>query len=132
MQRTLLLITLLLFTVTACQKRTCPQTDTYNGLYNAITCDYKSQTLNLEQSLSDHELNNIASQKKKHNLENKIYLQENELTEQKEQVKNKKLLLKNVKKEVDNINTNKQTKEILETLNLQIKNMHNALKEEKY
>lgn len=127
MKKILIFSTVLLFTFIACQKRACHQTQTYNGLYNAITCDYKSQTFNLEQNLSSHEVIIVELQKKKNSLESKIYLQEDQLNYQKEQLKDKELLLKEIKKEVDNINTKAQTKEVLENLNLQIKNMHQAL-----
>jgi len=129
MHKILLLTTALLLSFVACQKRACPQTESYNGLHNALICDYKSQTFNLEQNLSQHNSKTIDLQKRRNKLENEVYTQENQLDYQKEQIKNKELLLSDVKRSIEHINSETKIKEILENLNLQIKNMHKTLKE---
>ena len=132
MHKNITLTILLLSTFVACQKRTCPQSETYNGLYNAITCDYKSQIFNLEQNLSNAESMTIELQKKKNNIEKNVHIQENQLTQQKQKINDEALLLSDIEKEVDSIKTGTQAKEVLENLNVQIKSMHKTLKEEKY
>ena len=129
MYKTLFLSTTLLLSFTACQKRACPQTESYNGLYNALTCDYQSEIFNLEENLSEYNSKTTALQTGRNKLENEIYSQETQLNYQKEQIKSKELILNEVQKEVTQIDDETKTKEILENLNLQIKNMRKAIKD---
>jgi len=43
---------IMLITVTACQKRPCQSKEAYNGVYNAMTCDYKTRIEKLENTLA--------------------------------------------------------------------------------
>ena len=129
MYKTLFLSTTLLLSFTACQKRACPQTESYNGLYNALTCDYQSEIFNLEENLSEYNSKTTALQTGRNKLENEIHSQETQLNYQKEQIKSKELILNEVQKEVTQIDDETKTKEILENLNLQIKNMRKAIKD---
>jgi len=113
---------ILLFLFNGCTNKNCSNVNAYNGLYNALTCDYKTHIVNLKENTSTEEINKEQSADSYQALIDKIAHKENELKIKKKNLQEKENLIVEIEDKLDNIKIKENTKPLLEKIEQHIVN----------
>jgi len=118
---TTLSISILFFT--SCNKKECFSKNSYNGLYNALTCDYEARLNSIINSISDEKLKNIELFTAYQELIAKVTNKEQELSEYKQNIQNTDNLIKEIELEIENMDTKQDTQGLLKKIRYQVISM---------
>lgn len=111
------------FFLTACNKKVCLSENPYNGLYNALTCDYEARIDSIDQNTSEEQLKNLELFKAYQELLAKVSNKEKELSAYKQSIKNTEKLIKEIEFEIENMDTKQNTQNILQKIRYQVISM---------
>ena len=119
-------ISILFFT--SCSNKEClSQQNPYNGLYNALTCDYEARLNSITNSTSDEKLKNIELFTAYQELVAKVTNKEQELAEYKQNIQNTDYLIKKIELEIENMDTKQDTQGLLKKIRYQVISMKNNI-----
>ena len=123
-----LLLTLLL---NGCHQRKCLDKNAYNGIYNALTCDYEGQIEELEGNITQHELKKNEEQKTYLELLDEVNQQEKEVEEYKSTIQELDTLINEIDNNLNNINTNQEVESLLHQIKSRVVKMKKKLNKER-
>lgn len=106
-----LITSLLLFS--GCHKRECLSNDAYNGLYNALTCNYEERINSLSSNISKEELQNRRLFTAYQELIAEVTNKEAQLARYKQTIQNSDKLLQEITYALNQIDTKQNTKNLL-------------------
>ena len=113
------LILSLLF-LTGCHKRECLTNDAYNGLYNALTCDYESRLITLDNRISEKALNNLQLFTAYQELVAKVSQKEKELVQYQRNIQETDAMLNEIEQNLEKMNTKHEATKLLSKIRYQV------------
>ena len=107
----------------SCQKKPCLDKNAYNGIYNAMTCDYKSRITQLEETLAMEKLRQTEQFQTYEALHTKVNNKEIELRQYEVDNDALKVFIDEVQNDLDKLKTNPTLTPLLKEIKTQIVKM---------
>jgi len=118
-----ILIFMLMFT--ACANKKCETADAYNGLYNALTCDYEAHIETLNTNVN--KLDTVAQFNAYQELLAKVNHKENELALYKQKIAETDALYDEIEANIEKMDTKLHTKKLLKRIKSQVISMRDNI-----
>ena len=112
----------------SCNRKECLSKSAYNGLYNALTCDYQSRINSMRTHTSDEKLKNVELFTAYQELLAKVTHKEEELSKYKQNIQNTDDLIKEIELEIKQMKTKHNTKGLLKKIRYQVISMKENIK----
>jgi len=128
MKKYLLILTTTLLIFEGCNKRACLSQNSYNGIYNALTCNYQSRIDNLEESISNEELIKAKQFMEYQELLAEVNNREKEIVEYKSNIKIVEKLIEEIEINLNSLDTKDDVQPILYKIRYQVISMRNKMK----
>jgi len=122
------ILTISILSLNACNKKACLSNNAYNGLYNALTCDYEARISSIHSNISDTKLRNIELFTAYQELIAKVTHKEEELSHYKQSIQNTENLMKKIELEIEKMDTQQNTKDLLKKIRYQVISMQENIK----
>jgi len=122
------ILSISILSLNACNRKECLSNNAYNGLYNALTCDYEARIASINSNISDTELKNIELFTAYQELIAKVTHQEEELSHYKQSIQNTENLMKKIELKIEKIETQQNTKDLLKKIRYQVISMRESIK----
>jgi len=127
MQKIILILTSSILLFNGCNKRECLSKESYNGIYNALTCNYQKQIDKLEESISNEELVKSKQFMEYQELLAESSHREEELNRYKEKIETIENLIAEIKLNLKKLDTNKDTQPLLYKIRHQVISMRSKI-----
>jgi len=118
----------ILFIFQACHKKTCSKEDTYDGLYNALTCDYQKHITTLKKDISNEEVKESQQSIEYQELLVKHNQQKEEFVDAQKNIQDLEFLISDIKENLNRLDTKQATKPLLKKIRYQIITMQKKIK----
>lgn len=113
--------------IAGCNKKVCPSKDVYNGLYNALTCDYEQRISLLSHNASNEELKSLKLFTAYQELMAQVTNREEELSTYKVNIYKADNILSEIETSIEQIDTKQNTKTLLRKIRYQVITMRNNI-----
>lgn len=120
----------LLLGFTACSKRVCTEKNIYNGLYNALTCDYEEYMKVFENNTSKEELKYFEGIGNYESLKSKVIHKEHRLMEYQSHIEATEILIYDIEKNLNEIDTKEEIKPLLKGISEHISKQYESRREQ--
>ena len=126
----LTLLTLVLL-LDGCQQRQCLDKDAYNGIYNALTCDYEGRIEELEGNMSQYKSKDDEEQEAYQKLLTQVDQKEKEVENYRTNIQELDTLMNEIDHSLDNIKTNQAIEPLLYEIRNRVIYMKRKLNKER-
>jgi len=114
-----------------CHQRKCLDKNAYNGLYNALTCDYEGRIQELESNITQYELKNDNEIKSYHRLLNEVTYKEREVENYNTSIEELDILINDIDNTLDKVTTNQAIEPLLYQIRNRVIHMKKKLNKER-
>ena len=122
-----ILILMNLIILTACNKKVEPHNKDYNGLYNALTYNYKKNLITIKKQISKKRMDYNNNFKEYDKLNSTLNNKKDKVIHYQKDIKNLKHLLKKISTNLKDMDTQRETKPLLQKIDTQIIKMQNKI-----
>jgi peptidoglycan hydrolase CwlO-like protein len=125
-----LILIAIIFTLllNGCQQRKCLDKDAFNGIYNALTCDYAGRIEELEDNLTQYQSNDNENEKAYRKLLSEVEQKEKKIKNDTANMEELNLLIHEIDHKIDEVTTNKSIEPLLYEIRNRVLYMKRKLK----